>query len=160
MVIPALARLREEGFRFRARFVGAGNYRASGLDAEYVPWSLERDVSAFQEVDIGLAPMFDGPWYEGKCAFKQVQYMTVGVPHVSSWVGGARDILIHGENALVARTADEWYPALRSLLTDVETRRRLSISGRALVERELCAEVQAVRVADAIEGVLAARSPA
>lgn len=155
MVLPSLIQLRQEGLLFRVRVVGAGrDFRLRGLEAEYAPWTPERDVTDFQELDVGLAPMFSDEWSEGKCAFKQIQYMAVGVPCVSSMVGGARDFVRHGENALVAASQDEWTAAIRSLLTDVELRRRIAVAGRALIESRLCSEVQASRVADRIESVL------
>lgn len=157
LAAAALARLRAEGFRFRVRVVGGADYRIPGIDAEYVPWTLERDVVDFQELDVGLAPMFSDPWCEGKCAFKQVQYMAVGVPCVSSMVGGARDFVVHEENALVASDEASWYSCIRRLLTDRALREGLARSGRSLVETRLCSEVQSVVVADVIESALARR---
>jgi glycosyltransferase involved in cell wall biosynthesis len=153
MVIPALRRLAAEGERFSLRLVGASRpeIQIEGIEVDHRPWRLERDVRDFQELDIGLAPMFSDPWSEGKCAFKQLQYMAVGVPMVTSLVGGGRDFLRHDDNALVAHEPGDWYGHLKSLLHDAERRGRLARAGRTLVEQTHCTEVQGPRVIDAIE---------
>lgn len=156
MVAPALERLRAEGRRFRLRIVGAAPDFAFPLDHERVPWSLEREVEAFQELDIGLAPVADDEWGRGKCAFKQVQYFATGVACVSSPVGPAADFCARGA-ALPARSEDEWYSALSALLDDLELRRRVAATARLLVERELCVEVQAPRLAACLREALRRR---
>lgn len=157
MARSALVRLRSEGHAFRVRVVGAGRgFDLPGLEIERRPWSAERDVLDFQELDIGLAPMRSDRWSEGKCAFKQVQYMAVGVPCVSSLVGGARDFVVHERNALVAEGEDEWYVSIRRLLVDRELRARLARAGRALVEERMCTEVQSAIIAETIDRSLTA----
>jgi glycosyltransferase involved in cell wall biosynthesis len=155
LAAPALRRLRDEGHEFELHVVGAGEgFELSGLDARCRPWRLEAELSEFQQIDIGLAPMYSEPVYQGKCGFKQVQYMSVGVPFVSSWVGGARDFVVDGENGLVALNSDDWYRHIRSLLESEALRRDLSQGGRRLVEARLCAEVQGPRLVRFVEDTL------
>ncbi|MEQ9503873.1 MAG: glycosyltransferase family 4 protein [Deltaproteobacteria bacterium] len=135
LVAPALARLRAEGREFSVRVIGAGeDFKLDGVELDRRPWSKDREVTEFQSLDVGIAPMFKDEWSEGKCGFKQLQYMAVGVPMVTSVAGGARDFVTHGQNALVAETEDDWYPHLAALLDDAALRRRLATNGRQLVE--------------------------
>ena len=144
LVAPALRKLRADGHRFRVLIIGAGSgFRLEGVEIETRAWALEREIDDFRAIDIGVTPMLSTPWHEGKCGFKQVQFMAVGVPFVSSLVGGARDFLVHEQNALVAHAEDDWYVQLRRLLVEAELRSRLASAGRALVEQRLCIEVQA-----------------
>lgn len=160
LVVPALLRLRREGVSFRLRIVGAGTAGASlGLEAEYLPWRQQTEIDDFRALDVGLAPMFASPWHEGKCGFKQIQYMAVGVPQVSSLVGGARDFLRHRQNALVAHSPEDWYTHLRALLVDQALRRRLSLEGRALVEDSLSIERQVPAVEHALRTAASAGVP-
>ena len=148
LVEPALRRLRAEGHDFELHVVGAGNdFELDTVQLQSRPWRLDDEIQEFQRIDIGLAPMRSEPVYQGKCGFKQLQYMAVGVPFVSSWVGGARDFVVDGENGLVAHTAGDWYQHLKSLLESQELRSKLSRNGRRLVETEYCIEVQGQRVA-------------
>jgi glycosyltransferase involved in cell wall biosynthesis len=151
LATPALRRLHAEGHSFRVLVIGAdAGFRLEGLEIEARAWALDCEIDDFRNLDIGITPMFSSPWYEGKCAFKQIQLMAVGVPFVSSMVGGARDFLVDEENALIAHTEDDWYRQLRRLLTDGALRERLGRAGRELVERRLCIEEQAKPLADAL----------
>ena len=106
LVGPALRQLHMDGYEFELHVVGAGEgFELDGVPARLRRWSLDDEIREFQRIDIGLAPMRSEPVYQGKCGFKQLQYMAVGVPFVSSWVGGARDFVVDGENGLVAHTA-------------------------------------------------------
>jgi glycosyltransferase involved in cell wall biosynthesis len=134
--------------------VGAGDdFVLSGVEAHSRPWRLDQEVREFRRIDIGLAPMHSGSVYEGKCGFKQLQYMAVGVPFVSSWVGGAKDFVVDGENGLVAYRTEDWYRHLKALLSSRSLRRKLSHNARRLVETQYCIEHQGPRIADFIEEV-------
>lgn len=158
-VAPALRRLRAEGHAFRVVIIGAGEgFGLDGVETETRSWSQASEIDDFRALDIGLAPMHRSAWHEGKCGFKQVQYMAVGVPCVSSMVGGARDFVVHDENALVADTEDDWYVQLRRLVTDAGLRSRLARCGRELVESRLCTERQAPVLAEILEAAARART--
>jgi glycosyltransferase involved in cell wall biosynthesis len=155
LVESALQRLRADGYDFEFHVVGAGDdFALDTVEMEARPWRLDTELQEFQRLDIGLAPMHSELVYEGKCGFKQIQYMAVGVPFVSSWVGGARDFVVDGENGLVAHRAEDWYRHLKALLDSPELRGRLSQNGRRLVERQYCIERQGPRVAECFEETL------
>lgn len=169
LVAPALQRLRAEGHQFRLLISGAdSSFRLPGVPFEPVPWTLASEIELFRGLDIGIAPSFTSAWHEGKCAFKQIQMMSVGVPVVSSWVGGARDFLVHETNALIAHDENDWYLHLRRLLTDSGLRAGIGVAGRALVETQLCVERQAPVLATVLrraatthsrDGVVSGRAP-
>lgn len=160
LAAPALRRLRAEGHAFRVLVVGAApGFGLDGLVIEQRPWRLDREVDDFRSLDIGLTPMGSSEWHEGKCGFKQVQLMAVGVPFVSSLVGGARDFLVNEENALIARTPDDWYRQLRRLMTSAALRDRLGRTGRQLVETRLCVESQTPALAEAFRSASRAPQP-
>jgi glycosyltransferase involved in cell wall biosynthesis len=155
LVEPALRQLRAEGYNFEIHVVGGGNdFALDTVEVQSRPWRLDNEIREFQHIDIGLAPMHSEPVYQGKCGFKQIQYMAVGVPFVSSWVGGAKDFVIDGENGLVAHSTGDWYLHLKALLESRELRRRLSQNGRRLIETRYCIERQGPRVARCFEETL------
>jgi len=155
LVEPALRQLRVEGYDFEVHVVGAGeDFHLDTIKLRSRPWRLADEIEEFQRIDIGLAPMRSEPVYQGKCGFKQMQYMAVGVPFVSSWVGGARDFVVDGENGLIAHTTEDWYRHLKALLESRELRRKLSQNGRRLVETHYCTEEQGPRVAQFVEAAV------
>jgi glycosyltransferase involved in cell wall biosynthesis len=152
MVLPVLSRLAKEGHQFRFRVRGASrDLKAEGVTIENLPWRKEHEVDDFAEIDIGIAPMFDDEWAKGKCGFKNLQYMSVGVPMVATNVGGAEEFLKHNHNAWLAYSEQDWYEGLRRLLTDQELRRQFSQNGRSLMEQQFCTEVVGPCWVDVIE---------
>ena len=158
-MVAGLARLRAEGVRFRVRVVGAGaDLTTPDLDIENIPWSASRELEDFRSLDVGLAPMGNDAWSEGKCGYKQLQYLAVGVPCVSSLAGGAREFIVPNENALLAGDLDEWTRQVRRPLEDRALRARLSAGGRALVEKTHCLEAQAPTFVGVIQRAFADRN--
>jgi glycosyltransferase involved in cell wall biosynthesis len=143
MVMPALERLASEGFRFRLRLRGAASsIRSDHFPLENLPWRRDHEAEDFAELDVGLGPIRRDPWADGKSGFKQLQYMAVGVPMVTSMVGGTRDFIEHEGNALVAAREEDWYDHIRTLLSDRPRRASLAQAGRRLVEERYSLEAQ------------------
>jgi glycosyltransferase involved in cell wall biosynthesis len=158
MVEPALVRLRDEGHEFVVRVRGAGAAPFEKLAHENLPWRAAEEIADFAEIDVGLAPMKDDEWSAGKCAFKQIQYMAVGVPHVSSLAGAAGDVLVDGENAFVAHNSDDWYRSIKVLLEDHGTRRRITEGGLRAAEARYSLQAQAPHFVRVIERAMGAPS--
>ena len=161
LIVPALSELARRGHRFRVRLVGsATELRIPGVQVCCVPWALEREIEDFRSADLAVVPMFDNAWSQGKCGFKQLQSMAVGVPVVSSAKGGAKDFLQHEGNALVAESANEFTSNLERLLLDPALRGRLARAGRDLVEKRFCTEEQGPVLAQLVSDVLSRGSHA
>lgn len=158
---PALQRL-SEVHKGKVRFRTFGDPKRSLKlpDLEAQPFRLDSEIDDLRTIDIGIMPMPDNEWTRGKCAFKAIQYMALGIPAVASPVGVAGEIIQHGKNGLLANSAAEWFSCLDRLVRDVELRRRLSVNGRTTVEREYSLQVWAPRVAELFEKVAGGRQAA
>ena len=133
VLAPALHRLQER-YRLKLRVVCSQPPVLPGLDIEFRSWAWEREVEDLQDATIGVMPLADTEWARGKCALKLLQYLAVGLPAVASPVGVNADIIVNGENGLLARTEQEWYECLESLCRDPQLRARLGQAGRRTVE--------------------------
>lgn len=118
---------------------------------EFVPWSPEVEIRETATFDIGLMPLPDTPWTRGKCGFKALQYMGLGIPAVCSPVGVNAEIITHNRNGLLARTQEEWSCCLRRLVEDAGLRERLGQAGRNRVEQHYALDVQAPRLIALLE---------
>jgi glycosyltransferase involved in cell wall biosynthesis len=78
----------------------------------YIPWSSQTEVTAVQQMDIGLMPLPNNEWTKGKCSFKMLQYMACAIPVIVSPVGMNLEVLELGEVGLSANSTSEWYDAL------------------------------------------------
>ncbi|WP_188722944.1 glycosyltransferase family 4 protein [Nitratireductor aestuarii] len=118
----------------RVRIVGATDGVPADGDFECLPWSEESESKLIQEMDIGLMPLHDSPWSQGKCGYKLIQYMACGLPVVASPVGVNSDIVVHGTNGFLATTDSDWHHAIDTLLGNAELRIQMGTLGRKKVE--------------------------
>jgi glycosyltransferase involved in cell wall biosynthesis len=79
-------------------------------------------------------PLPDDERARGKCGFKALQYMAVGVPCVCSPVGVNREIVQDSYNGYLAGNEDEWIEKLTILIENPDLRYKLGLRGRATVE--------------------------
>lgn len=155
-VVPAVvAALEPFGGRFRA--VGAGASAAPRHGLELAEWSQATEVHELQRLDIGIMPLLDRPFQNGKCGYKLIQYMACGVPVIASPVGVNSEIVTHGENGFLASSEEEWAEALKRLLSDADLRRRMGEAGRRRVEQRYSLQVQQPRLLDLFRSLDAAR---
>jgi glycosyltransferase involved in cell wall biosynthesis len=128
-----------------------------GLEVEFRRWTLEREVSCFSGIAVGLMPLRDSPWARGKCAFKAIQYMALGRPAVVSPVGMNREVVKHGENGFLADSDEEWLESLDRLLSDPDLAVRMGAAGRRDILRDYALEVVARKLVGLLDEVVAAR---
>lgn len=135
-------------FSFVLRVVSAGAPDLPGVRVEAVPWTLDGEVEAIREFDLGVMPLVDDEWSRGKCGLKILQYFAAFVPVVASPVGVNSTIVDHGINGFLATNADDWRSSLRTLLADPNLRARFALAGRKRVEERYDADHEAVRIAE------------
>lgn len=126
--------------------IGGGVITMPGVDVESLPWSADTEAAVIAECDVGIMPLRDTPWEQGKCAYKLIQYMACGLPTVASPIGANRDVVIEGETGFFADTAYAWVEKMELLLGDAALRQRLGQAGRARVEAEYCLQRTASRL--------------
>jgi len=100
---------------------------------EFRTWQAEVEVDHLRSFDIGIMPLADDPFTRGKCGFKLLQYMAVGIPVVASPVGMNRQIVEDGVNGFLAADEKEWLDKLRRLCQDKALRTKLGRAGRETV---------------------------
>ncbi|WP_375264222.1 glycosyltransferase family 4 protein [Palleronia sp.] len=159
-MVPFLPPLKELIGEKEVKFiaVGAGQDALESCNFDIRPWFESTEISNIQEMDIGIMPLPDMPWMQGKCGYKLIQYMACGLPVVASPVGVNSEIVEHGVNGFLARTEREWTEALKALIGDPELRRRLGAEGRKKIESWYSLQVQGPRVAGILREAAERRS--
>jgi glycosyltransferase involved in cell wall biosynthesis len=135
-----------ERHSFVLRVIGGGAVDIPGVQVEVVPWAEDTEVENISACDVGVMPLLDSPWEQGKCGYKLIQYMACGLPVVASGVGVNSEIVKQGESGFLASTHDEWVHALKTLLTDAALRQRMGQAGRRKVERQYCLQITGPRM--------------
>jgi glycosyltransferase involved in cell wall biosynthesis len=119
-------------------------------------WSPRQELAAFDRMSIGLMPLADTAWCNGKCSYKMLCYMAAGLPVVVTPAGMNREVLYLGEVGLPANSESEWFTALSTLLTEATVRQRMGALGRAVVERHYSLQKLATQYAAAFTSLGAA----
>jgi glycosyltransferase involved in cell wall biosynthesis len=109
------------------------DYHLDGVEVENEYWVNAREIDYLRRADIGLMPLEDTPRARGKCAFKALQYMAVGVPPIVSPVGMNAEVIEDGVDGYLATTPEEWREKLERLIVDAELRRRMGAAAREKV---------------------------
>lgn len=115
------------------RVIGGGDLVMPGVDIEVVPWTAGMEATNIAECDVGIMPLQNTPWEQGKCAYKLIQYMACGLPTVASPIGANMEVVRQGDTGLFADSSQAWVDALATLLTDEALRQRLGRAGRMRV---------------------------
>jgi glycosyltransferase involved in cell wall biosynthesis len=152
---PALRRLSEaHPGKVRFQLYGHPERKLNLPNFESLPFSLGTEIDDLRSFDIGIMPTPDNDWTRGKCAFKAIQYMALGIPTVVSPVGMATELVDHGVNGFWARTPEEWFEALNRLVLDVKLRSQFSEAGRKTIESRYSLRAWAPRLAELLQRVV------
>lgn len=126
--------------RIRVFGTHAANIPEIASSIEALDWSLESELEQLRGFDIGIMPLADDEWSRGKCAFKLLMYMSLGIPTVSSPIGVNTEIIRDGENGFLASSPEEWVQKLSLLIADSVLRQRIAVAGRRTVEERYSVE--------------------
>ena len=81
-----------------------------------VPWSLETEIEDLYRIDVGLMPLYDNAEERGKCGFKLVQYMGLGIVSIASAVTVNTEIVDDGENGFLVYDQADWLRVIEEVL--------------------------------------------
>lgn len=121
---------------------------------EFVKWTMENEVRMMQRMDVGLMPLADSELARGKCGFKMLSYMAVGLPVIVSPIGTNREILGQGEVGLAANSTNDWFVSLQRLWTDRLSGKRMGLAGRKVVIEHYSVKTNVVRLAEIFHQVV------
>lgn len=145
LIFPALKELvKREGKKIRILIVS--DYQPE-LPQEIAPfcdfkyWSVENENKLLNEMSIGLMPLPDNEFERGKCGFKAIQYMAVGIPALVSPIGANKVIVDDGINGFHCLSITSWVDKIRFLMHNENARIEMGLKGRQKVESEYSIEV-------------------
>lgn len=114
--------------------VGAGLTQRTNPLYKYYDWELEEECQLISRFDIGIMPLQDDPWSNGKCAYKLIQYMASNKAVIADAVGANCDVVKNQESGFLVNNLDEWRNALETLIADTKMRSEFGNRGRAIVQ--------------------------
>jgi glycosyltransferase involved in cell wall biosynthesis len=133
-VVPVLAKLEAEGLDFEFRVISNQPPTLLLRSLVYMPWRKDTEITDLLGFHVGLMPLENDQWAQGKCAFKALQYMALGIPALVSPVGMNTEVVENGQNGFVCATPAEWETSLRQILADSNLRKSMGAAARLTIE--------------------------
>jgi glycosyltransferase involved in cell wall biosynthesis len=134
IVLPVLQELQEKS-DFTFVVIADKDPKLPLKKYQFIKWTREKETEDLLHFHIGLMPLYDDEISKGKCGFKAIQYMSLGIPAVVSPVGVNTEIVEDGVNGFVCDASSEWAERLAQLLKDPMLRKRLGEQARQKIER-------------------------
>src|SRR6202048_455811 len=122
---------------------GAPSALAGMIPVEHRMWSVETEAKDVSQLDVGIMPLPNGLWEQGKCGYKIIQYMASWLPVVASPVGANTQIVEPGIHGFLADSPADWVSALLYLWRRPDVRRKMGIAGRRRAEERYSLKVAA-----------------
>ncbi len=126
---------------FILKIIGSDLYHIKDINCIKIKWSEDTEVSELSNSDIGIMPLINTRFAFGKCGYKLIQYMGVGLPVVASNIGSNNKIVKDGVNGFLADTQNNWFYYLKILLESYELREKLGRNGRKMVEDKYSVQI-------------------
>lgn len=117
-------------YDFELLVISNKDYICKDLNIKNIQWDLNRENEYLNLIDIGLMPLDDSIWTNGKCGYKLIQYGSVGIPSVGSSVGINKEIIVDGETGFLADDLSAWQNKLELLLKNKNLRKKMGIAAR------------------------------
>jgi len=134
LLLPVLEKIKAKyGEKVRFKLIGDKDYKNDKLSVEAVEWKEDTEVDQLNTIDIGVMPLPEDEWANGKCGLKGLAYMACGIATIMSNVGVNRDIVRNGENGFLVKNDAEWLDCLSKLIEDNSLREKLGKNARETV---------------------------
>ena len=134
IVLPVLRELQEQ-YDFTFVVIADKDPQLELKNYRFIPWSRKTEISDLLSFHIGLMPLYDDDISKGKCGFKAIQYMSLGIPAVVSPVGVNAEIVDDAMNGFLCSTNKDWKRRLEELLTNPILRSNLGQAAREKIKR-------------------------
>lgn len=132
-VIPILAEL-EQKYDFEFLVISDLKPEYTLKSLRYIKWNKSTEINDLLRMNIGIMPLRDDKWAQGKCGFKALQYMALGIPAIVSPVGVNTRIVDDNVNGFICAESKQWKAAIEKLLAHPEERFRLALNTRKKIE--------------------------
>ena len=131
MIIPVLTKILLEFKNVKLLLLGEldlpyelKSFSSQIIKVKFIDWRKLPEL--ISKVDINIAPVEDCIFNKGKSENKWVEAALVKVPTIASNMGEFKQNIIHGKTGLLCTKSEEWYIAIKSLITDNNLRQTIS----------------------------------
>lgn len=142
-LIPVIEKFSSKYAHFRFYVISDQIPDFSLPSMKFIPWNKSSEIEDLLQFTIGVMPLLHDPWSEGKCGFKALQYLSLGIPALVSPVGVNSHIVQHGLNGFLCHTSEEWESCIDRLIKDRQLLDEMSANCRQSIEQEFSTQAVA-----------------
>jgi len=132
-LLPVLEEL-EKRYEFEFRVISDLPPEMELKSLKFVKWKKETEIEDLLFFNVGVMPLLDDKWAKGKCGFKALQYMSLGIPALVSPVGVNTKVVDDKINGFICKTSEDWKRALEELMSNQELLEEVSTNTRKKIE--------------------------
>ncbi len=120
----------QEKYNFRFLIIADKDPMLTGMKYEYIKWDKVTEIDDLIKFNIGVMPLNNSEVEMGKCGFKAIQYLSLGIPAVVSPVGANCKVVLNNVVGFWAESDEDWYTNLELLINDTECRIHMGTAAR------------------------------
>ncbi len=139
IILPVLKRL-EKKHDFVFMVISNENPKIDLQSFRFLPWKEATEIRDLMNFHIGIMPLENDAWSEGKCGFKIIQYLSLGIPAVASPVGVNTTIIDQSQSGFLCSGEEEWESALELLIQDEQKRSAFGSYGKHRMQHNFSIE--------------------
>jgi len=134
-VIPVLSEL-EEKYTFQFMVISDLKPTYNLKSLVYRKWNKSSEIEDLLLFNIGIMPLKDDKWANGKCGFKALQYMALGIPALVSPVGVNTRIVDDKINGFICTSPEDWKNAIEAIMKDKSLSKEIAKNTRLKIENQ------------------------
>jgi glycosyltransferase involved in cell wall biosynthesis len=154
LIEPVLQKIHQNYPDVQFSLMGGGEFIMPGVPWRIEAWSLEAELAALKTYDIGLMPLPDEEWAQGKSGGKARTYMAAGVVAVCEGIGYNLALIDHGITGYLCRGEADWYATIAHLIENPQARQQAATAARRVVEERFTLGGQAGKLHAIFRNVL------
>ncbi len=132
IAIPAIKSLHAK-YPFEFLIIADKNPGLENINYTFIKWNKETEMDDLIKMNIGIMPLLKTDVQLGKCAFKAIQYMSLGIPSVVTPFGVNCEVVNNGADGFWADNDTEWFNTLEQLITSNELRSKMGKEAKAKI---------------------------
>jgi len=135
IVLPVLQNLQKQ-YVFTFIVIADKDPQLALKNYRFIKWNRDTEIDDLLNFHIGLMPLYDDDASKGKCGFKAIQYMSLGIPAVISPVGVNTEIVDNGINGFLCASENDWKRSLEELIQNSLLRTDLGLAAKKKIEEK------------------------
>jgi len=145
ILVPVFRKIVNMGIKIKFILVGAFEQMSvrdsfMSIDGlEYVEFDWISEDDSFRRIsmfDLGVMPLVNNKWNQGKCSFKVIEYMACEIPTIASNVGENKYLIKDGFNGFLVNNENDWVNKIIKIYSDKKLARKIGLAGAETIKNK------------------------